>query len=1251
MTKPIRILGQLALVALLFTATLLTLLRLLLPQTVQYSPEFESLISNLIGRTVSFEDLSAKIQGFEPRLDLRNVTILDAQNKDSAIRFSELEIGFSISQSLLQWQLIPDKIIIVGPKLTILILPDQNFQVGGFLISMDNQANPPSKNLLNWLLAQEEIQIREAEINLQNFNLPEQNLKLSHLSLDIGKEERFRKITASSMVRGAILGHVNLTGYFNDLELDSIKRFTSRLHLKTTDLKINNFKFAGNLINGALDLDYWGSFFGTTLMKQAGEFALSDFSLSPYSPQDQLSPTFKAQRLSAGFNWTRAAKSWGLLFTDLDVQHALRKWSSPSLNAQFHRGNGALRIKASSLDIGDMLALAMPFSTAKNEYPLIKRGKAANLDFYYRGGNEKKIHADMDLLDVEIVEGGKFPGISGLNGSLSLRDQAGVLEIDSRQVQYSQKNLFREPLHTDQITGKIHWQLSEENARVFGEDLQIESQDLGARAYFELDLQKGRSPELFLIADILHADGEQTSRYLPAGIMSQKTVNWLDKGIIDANVSGGKVLLKGALKDFPFTNNDGRFRVEAKFDQGQLNYQSNSSWPTLDEIDGLLIFDGERMEILANSARTLDSKVLQASAVIAHLRQVKNSEGLVIAGELAGDLSDAVKFLNQSPLHKVLGPEVLGINARGNHHLTLDLRIPLTEGGNVKVKGRSLIVDGSIQLPQPDLKLEQVSSTVDFSESSIIFDQGMAKTLGGNTAFKIINESIGKERHTKIEAEGASNIQEAAALIGLPVEGIAKGTLSWKGSLDIANEWKFNVDTELGSIDLSFPAPLNKPDDNRLSLIISGNCLCSGSNPEVYLDLSSSNNLFAGIALSSSNKKWSIKAADLAFGKDSHLTEKAITLRGAMPVFNLDEWQDWLENRSIPSTAGQSLPVNFDLKIADFSSFDQHFVDIGVTGSLRQSEWFLDFDGKGLKGHLGLQEQNRVIKLLADFDVLDIVAFSDQAGSTINPADLPKLDIYIKNLTYNGRQIGELELNTSPQINGLVADKIKLSHGSSAWNGSGAWTSNQGIHESAMRVALETGDFSEVWQIIGLKPLISDAKGDALANVSWPGTPYQFSLNTLTGTLVADLSAGRIRSLEPGLGRLFGILSIERLEKRLFLDFSDILGRGLTFDKFKSSLKLDEGNAKLEKLSIHGPAARINMSGAINLLNHGIDLTVSSVPHVTSSLPLAATIASVGLGAAVYVGQQLLEKRIDDLTDRRYSITGTWDDPIVERIP
>ena len=82
-----------------------------------------------------------------------------------------------------------------------------------------------------------------------------------------------------------------------------------------------------------------------------------------------------------------------------------------------------------------------------------------------------------------------------------------------------------------------------------------------------------------------------------------------------------------------------------------------------------------------------------------------------------------------------------------------------------------------------------------------------------------------------------------------------------------------------------------------------------------------------------------------------------------------------------------------------------------------------------------------------------------------------------------------------------------------------------------------------------------------------------------------------------------------------------------------------------------GPAARFDISGRIGLVTRDYDQLVVVTPRVTSSIPVVGGLAGgPGVGLGLWVAERVFGRKIDELSRVRYTITGSWEDPKVERL-
>jgi uncharacterized protein YhdP len=139
--------------------------------------------------------------------------------------------------------------------------------------------------------------------------------------------------------------------------------------------------------------------------------------------------------------------------------------------------------------------------------------------------------------------------------------------------------------------------------------------------------------------------------------------------------------------------------------------------------------------------------------------------------------------------------------------------------------------------------------------------------------------------------------------------------------------------------------------------------------------------------------------------------------------------------------------------------------------------------------------------------------------------------------------------------------------------------------------------------------------------------------------------------VEPGAGRVLGLLSIAQLPRRMMLDFRDLFSKGFAFNRIDGHVRVDQGKARSDNLKIDGPAAQIRISGATDLHAQTFDQTVEVLPKAGNLLTVAGAIAGGPVGAAIgAAANAVLNKPLGQMAARTYRVTGPWKDPKVEVI-
>ncbi|MGZ5621990.1 MAG: YhdP family protein, partial [Methylobacter sp.] len=236
--------------------------------------------------------------------------------------------------------------------------------------------------------------------------------------------------------------------------------------------------------------------------------------------------------------------------------------------------------------------------------------------------------------------------------------------------------------------------------------------------------------------------------------------------------------------------------------------------------------------------------------------------------------------------------------------------------------------------------------------------------------------------------------------------------------------------------------------------------------------------------------------------------------------------------------------------------------------------------------------------------------------------------------------LGRLSLETERIPGGIGFKQVELSGEKQKLVLSGDWQTIGAQSVTHARGHLDVPRVGPLLAQLDITKDLTDASAAVDFSVNWNAAPYQFSLADLQGQLDITLKNGRILSIEPGFGRLLGMLAMAQWIKRAQLDFSDIYEEGLTFNSIKGHFDLAGGIASTHNLIVDAIPAKIAISGDTDLVNQTVDQIINVTPKSADAVPIAGTI--MGKVAAL-VGKSLTGKDQEGFFfGSQYLVKGAW---------
>ena len=267
-------------------------------------------------------------------------------------------------------------------------------------------------------------------------------------------------------------------------------------------------------------------------------------------------------------------------------------------------------------------------------------------------------------------------------------------------------------------------------------------------------------------------------------------------------------------------------------------------------------------------------------------------------------------------------------------------------------------------------------------------------------------------------------------------------------------------------------------------------------------------------------------------------------------------------------------------------------------------------------------------------------------------------------LEIKGKKLGHAEidaLNQSQADGGREwrINKLNLTVPEGRFQATGFWASpkdvnknqNVSLKKTTLDFNLDIDNAGQMLDRMGTRGAVSAGKGKLNGQISWYGSPMQMDYASLGGRFNINIEKGSFLKTEPGAARLLGVLNLQALPRRLFLDFKDIFSDGFSFDFFRGDISIDSGIAKTNNLQMKGVNAAIFMEGRTDISNETQNLKVIVIPEIdagTASLVVAAINPVVGISS--YLAQYFLKKPISQATTKDFLIEGTWSDPKVTKI-
>ena len=1273
--------------------------RLASPFLQEFKGDIEREASKLTDREIRIGNIQARWRGFGPKLVLKNLEINNPSKHSPPLVLKQVDLDLSLKSILYKGEFLPWNITLHGLKLELFLDKSGDFHVMG-ISSTGNQAN--TSHSLDPLLKLRRIELIDTFIQWTDLTKKTPDTRFESINLLLRNDDRRHQIDLSftlpakkDPITGAQTNKNQSVIIAADIraQQQKLRKISGEFYLKTHQLDAGSWLkslFPEPLTINSADLttETWASVEQGQLVALEGTAKLKRVSVK--NPQNDKS--FDLTETSARFKWLKNEIHQQLRVEDLQFNTADNVWPESRLSYIRRQDKDAyFSIDHVNADIWQELqnfGIAEIFPQVPD---IAVSGQLKDLQASWQP-DFSKWAAKGDLQDISIKLPARpvgphaailaqLPSIENLSANFLVSDKSGRINLKTSNARLDFHQVFREPLDIMQMHGNLFWVKDDSNTlRLFTDYLELDTPDLTTWSRLDINIPANGKTYINMQTDFRDGNGSSTPKYLPYSIMNEELISWLDRAIVSGEVTSGSFVFKGPVDEFAFSKtHTGHFEVLFNVENLILDYLED--WPRLEEVAAQVRFHNNSLTIDLDSAKYLDSEITSARA---HIDSLDPTSPLQIKGNAAGPASDSIRLLTESPLKEQFAKLKDSLVLKGRNKIDLDFQVPLESGrGEYRLNGRIHFLDNTLFLPDWGQQFEALRGRLKFDLEGLESDSLSASLLGSRA-----DVLIGHEKDlTHIETKIKLNSKQISELFTHLPQNILAGETKWQVKLSIPpltdhkKHATLAVKSNLAGMAIQAPEPLNKAMSKAAPLNVNVDLLANQTLPVAF---TFDEKLHGKLKLVTDKKAAGLKSARIHFGKKApgYFSQQHDEYRvsGKLAKLDLAPWLEW------PALAGSqqqgvAAPVDIDLDIAQLNYRLLELNTLRLKAKKLNNTLNGEIKSKEMQGKFNIPQLKPLGRLNIDLNQLELSLHQGEEAKTDNnkvslePSEIPSIDLDIEKLIINKENFGKLVFQTTSKDNQVILDQIKLDGSMLKLEGDGSWQStltrhnnkdhqsNSDItneheanehetneHETRINFKLNSDDFGKVLKVLGFTPQIDKGKAEFDSSINWLDNPLNFDKPTLSGTLSMNIKEGRFLDLEPGVGRILGILNIGALQRRLTLDFSDLFKEGFSFDLISANFDLLFGDAYTSDLLINSPSATINLEGRTGLAKEDYDQKVTITPSLQSTITIAGAVAGGPAGAAIaYIAQKLVGKEVDKMARTRYTITGPWDNPTVTK--
>lgn len=1264
----------------------------IVPRISEWRPEVEHMVSQALGVPVRIASIEGQADGLLPKVHLQGLSLLDPQGRE-ALKLQTVIVTIS-ARSVLRLGL--EQLYVEAPEIAVRHMSDGSWQIAGFPIVPTQTSD---SRALRWLLEQPELLIRKGVLNFtdeQNANQPMQLHNVEFVLRNHGWRHNLRLEASPAGEDGERL---QLMGDFRDALLPASKgawhhwtgQWYANLHLH----RIPSFplppSWAIHALQGQGHTRLWVD------IKNGHPFQVTADVVLPRAKVQWSDPAIAdlaVEQVNGRLHIQQQGSSWQVEGNNFSFRHGDGSfWPSSNWAVRLHTEKENIHGVAVEVDYADMAmatkvvqSLPLPEVVKRPFSRWMPEGEIRQLDMQWKAAGTYQIKGEISNLALKPQEadhGIGTPGVERLYARFSLNQHGGQALLRMRDGIVHFPGVFEDPaLPLQQLDANLRWNIQDGHLRLEVPEAIFANTDAQGELHGWWQMGHGaqeRFPgELHLQGKLNRADGARVHRYLPMQI-PEVARHYVRDSIRQGQGRNVEFEVKGMLKDMPFNRpGTGRFYIHAPVKNVIYAFVPPASrsikeptWPALTGLSGNLIFEGTGMSVQQAQSGFEGHPKLHMGAISAHIPDLEHPVlHLHALGHL--EMASTLALVRGSPLSQYTSHALDDAQAKGNASVGFDLELPMDRLEQSKVQGKVVFQDTALQFSRETPWLHRLRGSVQFSEQGFALDSVKGQSLGGT--FELSGGMPSPHQGVQIKARGTATAQgmqqEQSMALLQDIAAYAEGAASY--SVDITaleGKQQIAVHSDLRNMALHLPAPFNKPEAVAWPLTVKQTL----SEDQVQtLEVAVPDRLQVMYVqdpptLINPEVRGRIVIGTVA--QQNAAVDKGISAHVNLDALDGDAWLAALSAyESVLSSDAAStsyLPQHIQLDVQKLRIKDRQLEAIKADFQETKGTWSGHLSAKQFAGYVEYRrpevqaDSGRIFARLSHLSIpkTEVQRLHDAPADEVEngPNTLPALDIEVENLEVAEKALGKLLLqarNTAgTHGRDWMLEQLNLTTPEARWKANGSWSAPaQGApRKTHLSFLLEIESSGKLLERLGAPGLIRDGKGRLNGNVAWLGSPLSPDWHSMDGGVHMEVEKGQFLKVEPGMGKLLSVLSLQSLSRRVNLDFRDLFSQGFAFDFIRGDIAVEQGLAHTNNLQMRGLNAAVLMEGRASLVQETQDLKVVVVPEInamTASLAATAINPVVGLGS--FLAQMFLRGPLMEAATRTFHIHGTWADPIVQ---